>query len=181
MNTVHWNDSRATYIRTQTFFLSFSGWGETESTWYVGCCWPIVPAPDDGRWWLWSSLWNEDWQGKPKYSEKTCLSATLSTTNPTWPDLGSNPGRRGWKPATNRLSYGTANTNVSRISLSPANASSEYIHPSCTAEGWALMPASSRWRTPLVWVSSDYDLPASSTLWLWRAARTSRQFSLLPA
>jgi hypothetical protein len=24
-----------------------------------------------------------DWQGKPKYSEKTCPSATLSTTNPT--------------------------------------------------------------------------------------------------
>jgi hypothetical protein len=32
----------------------------------------------------------------------------LSTTNPTWPDLGSNPGRRGGKPLTNRLSYGTA-------------------------------------------------------------------------
>jgi hypothetical protein len=27
--------------------------------------------------------WNEDWQGKPKYSEKTCPGATLSTTNPT--------------------------------------------------------------------------------------------------
>jgi hypothetical protein len=30
------------------------------------------------------------WQGKPKFSEKTC------------------PGRRGGKPATNRLSYGAA-------------------------------------------------------------------------
>jgi hypothetical protein len=70
------------------FFFSFSGWGETESTWYVGQCFPIVPAPDD-RWWsLWSSWWNEGWQGKPKYSEKTCPSATLSTTNPTWPGLG---------------------------------------------------------------------------------------------
>jgi hypothetical protein len=29
------------------FFFSFSGWGETESTWYVGQSWPIVPAPDD--------------------------------------------------------------------------------------------------------------------------------------
>jgi hypothetical protein len=38
--------------------------------------------------------------------EKTCPSATLSTTNPIWPDLGSNPGRRGEKPATNFLSYG---------------------------------------------------------------------------
>jgi hypothetical protein len=91
----------------EDFFLVFFGWGETESTWYFSHCWPIVPAPDDHSC-LWSSWWNEDWQGKPKYSEKTCPSATLSATNPTWPDLGSNPGRRGGKPATNRLSYGTA-------------------------------------------------------------------------
>jgi hypothetical protein len=29
----------------------------------------------------------------------------LSTTNPTWLDPGLNPGRRGGKPATNRLSW----------------------------------------------------------------------------
>jgi hypothetical protein len=40
--------------------------------------------------------------------EKTCPSATLSTTNPIWPGPGLNPGRRGGKPATNRLSYGAA-------------------------------------------------------------------------
>jgi hypothetical protein len=28
--------------------------------------------------------------------------------NPTWPDPGVNPDRRGGKPATNRLSYGAA-------------------------------------------------------------------------
>jgi hypothetical protein len=28
--------------------------------------------------------------------------------NPTWPDPGLNPGRRGGKPATNGLSYGAA-------------------------------------------------------------------------
>jgi hypothetical protein len=79
------------------------GW---DSTRYCGHFWPIVQAPDD-RWvWLWSNWWNEDWQGKPKYSEKTCPRATLSTTNPTWPDPSSNPGRRGGRPATNRLSYG---------------------------------------------------------------------------
>jgi hypothetical protein len=58
--------------------------------------------------WLWGwriIRWNDDCQGKPKYSEKTCPSATLSTTNTTWPDPGSNSGRRGGKPATNRLSY----------------------------------------------------------------------------
>jgi hypothetical protein len=32
--------------------------------------------------------------------------------NPTWPDPGLNPGRRGGKPATNRLSYGAAFSNL---------------------------------------------------------------------
>jgi hypothetical protein len=62
--------------------------------------------------WWWRIWWNEDWQGKPKFLEKTCPSATLSTTNPTWPDPGANPGRRGGKPATNRLSYDAARLSV---------------------------------------------------------------------
>jgi hypothetical protein len=49
---------------------------------------------------VWSSRWNDNWQGKPKYSKKACSGATLSTTNPTLPDLGSNLGRRGGKYAT---------------------------------------------------------------------------------
>jgi hypothetical protein len=68
--------------------------------WDLGyCChyWPNVPAPDDRWGWLWRNWWNEDWQGKPKYSEKTCPSTTLSTTIPTWLDPGLNPGRRGSK------------------------------------------------------------------------------------
>jgi hypothetical protein len=66
--------------------------------------WPIVPALDDR--WIWSIWWNENWQEKLKYLEGTCPNATLSTTNPTWPDLGSNPGCSGGKPATNCLSHG---------------------------------------------------------------------------
>jgi hypothetical protein len=62
------------------------------SLFYWGHLWPILPAPGDRWGWLWSIWWNEDWQGKPKYSKKTSPSATLSTTNPTWPDPGSNPG-----------------------------------------------------------------------------------------
>jgi hypothetical protein len=61
--------------------------------------WPIVACP--GWLWWWRIWWNEDWQGKPKYSEKTCPNATLSTTNPTWPDPGLNPGRHSGKLATN--------------------------------------------------------------------------------
>jgi hypothetical protein len=45
-----------------------------------------------------------DWQRKPKYSEKTCSSAAL----PTRLESESNPGRRDGKPAANDLSYGTA-------------------------------------------------------------------------
>jgi hypothetical protein len=47
-------------------------------------------------------------KGKPKYSEKTCPSATMSTINPTCFDLGSNPGSRCGKPATIRVSFSTA-------------------------------------------------------------------------
>jgi hypothetical protein len=39
---------------------------------------------------------------------KTCPTATLSTTNPTWIDPGAKPGLLGQTPATNDLSYGTA-------------------------------------------------------------------------
>jgi hypothetical protein len=48
-----------------------------------------------------------DWQGEPKYSEKSSSNAALFTTNPTWLESGSNPGHRDGKPVTKRLSYGT--------------------------------------------------------------------------
>jgi hypothetical protein len=57
---------------------------------------------------FWSNWWNENWQGKPKYSEKTYPSATLSTTKSHMTDPVSNPDRSSGKPATNRLSYGAA-------------------------------------------------------------------------
>jgi hypothetical protein len=46
---------------------------------------------------------------------KTCPSATLSTTNPTWIDLGAIPGVRGEGPATNDLSHGTAEIPITEI------------------------------------------------------------------
>jgi hypothetical protein len=39
---------------------------------------------------------------------KTCSSDTLSTTNPTWTEPGSNPSLRGEWPTTNRLIHDTA-------------------------------------------------------------------------
>jgi hypothetical protein len=64
---------------------------------------PLLPyrtCPDDGGWrWMWNNRWNS-WQGKPKYSEKTCRSSALSTTNPMLPDPSSIPTCNGGKPAT---------------------------------------------------------------------------------
>jgi hypothetical protein len=41
--------------------------------------------------------------GESLHQRHFCLSQ-----NPTWPDTVLTPGRRGGKPATNRLSYGAA-------------------------------------------------------------------------
>jgi hypothetical protein len=51
-----------------------------------------------------------EWElaGEAEVLEKTYPSSTLSTTYPTWSDLGSNPDRRDEKSATNRLSFGTS-------------------------------------------------------------------------
>jgi hypothetical protein len=48
--------------------------------------------------------WNEIYRGKSSYSEK----AVPVPLCPTWTDPGSKPGLRGERPATNRLSHGTA-------------------------------------------------------------------------
>jgi hypothetical protein len=67
-----------------------------------------VSISDDGWWWAWSKRRNENWHGKPKYSEKTYPSANLQISNPTWQVLGWNLGRRGGNPGNNHLSFGTA-------------------------------------------------------------------------
>jgi hypothetical protein len=58
---------------------------------------PITSTPSGKR--VWSSR-NENWEGKPNYSEETCSSATSSITNPTWPDLGLNSGCHDGRPGT---------------------------------------------------------------------------------
>jgi hypothetical protein len=73
-------------------------------------------------WWRWAVFlpsftsndqWNEIDRGKPTTRRKICPSATLSTTNLTWIDPGKNPGLRSGRPATNRLSHGTAHARLS--------------------------------------------------------------------
>jgi hypothetical protein len=92
--------SRPVYFRSRStsdvrvsvihFFIRIVGGGvQTGSTRQVDYLLAYRTCP--GWVWGWRIWWNDDWQGKPKYSEKTCPSATLSTTNLTWPDLDSNP------------------------------------------------------------------------------------------
>jgi hypothetical protein len=79
-----------------TFFFCFSGWGETESTCYVGHCWPIVPTQmTDGDYGAVGGMrigrGNRSTRRKP---------APVLLCPPQIPhDLGLNPGRRGGKPA----------------------------------------------------------------------------------
>jgi hypothetical protein len=83
-----------------------------------------VPASDDGWWWL--EQWN-DWQGKPKYSEETCPSAALSTTNPTWPDLGSNASRAVGSRRLTAWARRHSHRNSLRIDKEPLDAHSERL------------------------------------------------------
>jgi hypothetical protein len=57
--------------------------------------------------------------GKGKGSTRRKLAlVTLSTRNPTLPDLDSMPDRRGGKLATNRLIHGTVYSNISNGDVS---------------------------------------------------------------
>jgi hypothetical protein len=91
-----------TIIITMWIFFYY-WWGGTESlgiylmSLVLWPLWPIVQTPmideDD----FWSNWWNEIWQGKLNYLEKTYRSATLSTTISHMTDLVSNPGPQWWE------------------------------------------------------------------------------------
>jgi hypothetical protein len=84
--------------------------------WTAATSGPIVHLPDDI--WAWSVMVEWYWQGKIKeLREKTCPSATLSTTNPAWIDLGAKSVLHGERLATNLLSHGTAFHHLRRILL----------------------------------------------------------------
>jgi hypothetical protein len=121
INTNYWQIIPSTNLDSSVRMISFFFKSLSEGGVQLG---PLGTAATDcsivacpGWLWCWRIWWNEDWQGKPKYSEKIRPSAALSTTNPTWPDPGSNAGRRGGKPATNRLSYG-AGRRMARFRIS---------------------------------------------------------------
>jgi hypothetical protein len=80
--------------------------------------------------------WN--WQGTTEvHGEKSCPSATLSTTNPMWTYPGSNPGLRGERPATNRLSHGTAKFTDLQVTMLKTASISEFHFTFCLLQNVA--------------------------------------------
>jgi hypothetical protein len=74
---------RVTLRQSVLFFFNIGGgW---RSYWVHSALRPLLAYYTCPGWlWGWRSWWTERfWQGKRKYSEKTCPDATLSTTNPT--------------------------------------------------------------------------------------------------
>jgi hypothetical protein len=81
----------------ESFLLrSFLWWGETESTWYVGHIWPIVPAPDDRLMSVEQSL---EWElaGQTEVFGENLLQCHFvhHKSHMTWPGLEPGPSR--WK------------------------------------------------------------------------------------
>jgi hypothetical protein len=69
---------------------------------------PLVSASSDHDRCAWSSWRNENWQRNPSTRIKRTIVPLFSSTNLTWHDLGSKPGRSGGMLVTSRLRYGTA-------------------------------------------------------------------------
>jgi hypothetical protein len=105
------------YLIWITLLISYNSWINyikyPPSTYWLGrvelrplLLRPFLAYSTSPRWWWMMSVEQSvEWlAGKTKVLGKTCPSDTLSTTNPTWPNLGCHGG----KPVTNCLSYGTA-------------------------------------------------------------------------
>jgi hypothetical protein len=99
-------------IEIDRFEISFFSWGGVRLSPLVTSA-TLVYYTSSG-WWAWSSWWNENWQGNRSTRRKPALVPICPPQIP--PDLGSNPGRRGGKPANNRLSYGAAWNEIAQTS-----------------------------------------------------------------
>jgi hypothetical protein len=75
--------------------------------------------------------WNEIDRGKPKYSEKNLSQCHFIHHNPTWTDPGSNLGLRDERPATYRLSHGTAFLTELNV-IGPVHATKSIGEQSCS-------------------------------------------------
>jgi hypothetical protein len=87
------------------WFLLLSCWSKVMSLWNWTGKLPIVHPPGNTIVNT-EQRWNDTNRENRRTRRKTCPSATLSNTDPTWTALGVNPCLQGKKPAINRLSCG---------------------------------------------------------------------------
>jgi hypothetical protein len=99
-------EPRSQCLRGRRYFVPFfSGlWGY----WHCGHYWLIVPASGDSEDDCGEADGMSIGRGNRSSRRKPAPAPLLSITKSPWPDPGLNLGRRGGKPATNRLSYGAA-------------------------------------------------------------------------
>jgi hypothetical protein len=103
-----WPTSRdIIYIIIYMFFNSHCEGGvQTECTQHVGHFCPIVPAPGDGEYGEFDRM--KIGKGNRNTLRKPTPAPIYPPQIPLDETIGASPGRRGGKPATNRLSYGAA-------------------------------------------------------------------------
>jgi hypothetical protein len=65
----------------------------------------------------WCPRWNDIDRGKPKNSETNLYQCLFVHHKSHWIDLGANLGRRGERPATNRLSHVTEKFHHNQLSI----------------------------------------------------------------
>jgi hypothetical protein len=131
----------------------------------VGCWNCVAPVTDE---WVWIVWWNDNETGKSKYSykgKKTCLTATLSSTYPTWAGWESNQGLRGERLAIKHPSHCTANRLSHTNQLTKLkNHIYQYGHARGTQwRSWLRYRAISRKVAGLI----PNDLILLAALWLW--------------
>jgi hypothetical protein len=101
LHLVYWGN-----VKKRVFYL----WDETTS---LNCCHERTYCSSRSWYELQSDGGMMILTGESRRTlRKTCPSAIFSTTNPTWIDPGANPGLRGERSVTNRLSRGMVQRRV---------------------------------------------------------------------
>jgi hypothetical protein len=80
---------------------------DNASVWKWAAVGPIIHYPSHSSYTNVSQRRNGGDRGEPKNWGKACLSASSSTTSPTWTAVGAKPGLRPENPATNVVSLRT--------------------------------------------------------------------------
>jgi hypothetical protein len=115
-----------TYAQKVVIFVTVLKWGDYACVGLPQLMGPLSSSQMMHEW-IWSSREIILTGRNRRTRRKSCPSVTLST-NPTWIVLDANPGLRGGKPATNRLSCGTARHSGAPVITDLRNNSYASVH-----------------------------------------------------